>query len=95
MTDSKIVAWITEDDFDNLIDGFIVKISRQKTQRTTVALHTAPPTADECKQREADRRDAARYRWLRENFVVVEWTYQTVHGTDDLDAAIDAAKEPK
>lgn len=48
MTDSKIVAWITEDDFDNLIDGCIVKISRQKTQRTTVALYVGPQRRNEC-----------------------------------------------
>lgn len=39
------VAWITEDDFDNLIDGCIVKISRQKTQRTNIALYTGQPNS--------------------------------------------------
>lgn len=58
---------------------------------------------DECKRREADARDAERYRYLRLCGAIVDFTHcGPWKFTDDVDAAIDALlarraarKEPK
>ena len=64
-------------------------VLKDDTRRIVVDWYNAIEAA--IKQREHDKRDAARYRWLRDSADSYTWDYLGGIGADRVDAAVDAA----